>query len=243
MKILQNGPHRFNIDGVKDSGKTDKKGAVKTGIAGYQCKCLGWILEKVFHKAVGVKTENGTVYLNRKSFEQWVTRMDPEKARSDKDLEKLSRKNTKAERAIERIIRKQPVIVSKTELPVGDVAVKKFFGHLNDKKLFEDEWDQVKELFSTVEQLRCSGKVEFRIFLPNKDIGNKSKVVNVWVDFSENKPVVNIAPKLAEVVNNQDTPSKIRKKELQSFAKRMKLFVPRIQSRIADAAIVDIDNP
>ena len=48
---------------------------------------VGWILEKIFHKTVAIKGEDGNYYLNCKSVENWLKRVDPEQYR-DKNLEK-----------------------------------------------------------------------------------------------------------------------------------------------------------
>lgn len=82
MKISLNKLNRYEVQGIKDPG------TAKTGIAGYKCKFIGF-LAKLFCKAVSVKTEAGTVYLNRKSFIHWYKRLDLNQ--DEKKLEKASR--------------------------------------------------------------------------------------------------------------------------------------------------------
>lgn len=91
MKISQNSLKRYDIDGIKDPGKNEKKGKKKihiTGIAGYK-GFIGCLL-KLFGKAVSVKTKEGTIYLNCKSIAHWYKRVNSSSNLSEKELSKLS---------------------------------------------------------------------------------------------------------------------------------------------------------
>lgn len=79
MQIKKNDFNRFNIDEIKDPG-LDVKGKTVQGITGFHGgigALFGVLLEKIFHKTVGIKTDDGTYYLNRKSLTNYIKRVDP----------------------------------------------------------------------------------------------------------------------------------------------------------------------
>lgn len=74
-------PHRFNIKHIEDPG-FKKNGKLINGIYGYHGlleNIIGFILEKIFHKTVAVKTVDGsgTYYLNCISLVKWLKRVKP----------------------------------------------------------------------------------------------------------------------------------------------------------------------
>lgn len=111
INVSRNSLNRFEVAGILDPGK---KG--KAGIAGYRCKCkfFGWILEKVFRKFVAVQTKEGLVYLNCKSFTNWLDRVQPGRKLSKKELEKSSHDSKFIEKAI--------ADMSQVRVPVVPVA-------------------------------------------------------------------------------------------------------------------------
>lgn len=112
MKILPNSSNRFDVIGIDDP---DKK-----GIAGYKgiCKIWGWILEKIFRKAVSIKTDGGKVYLNCKSFVHWLKRVDPNHSLSKEKLFKFSHRSKFVKRAISKLAARilQPTVC---KVPIG----------------------------------------------------------------------------------------------------------------------------
>lgn len=108
MKILASGSKRFDIVGISDPGKGNKR-----GIAACKCKAWGWILEKIFRVAICVKTEQGKVYLNSKSLGNWLNRVKPNHY-SCKRLQKITHNSHLAQKTIHKILRPHSV-----KLPIG----------------------------------------------------------------------------------------------------------------------------
>ena len=105
MKILINSSNRLDIDNIPDPGVV-KRGKTISGVNGYKGvlgKIMGWLLEKVFHKAVRVEGENGVFYFNCKSLVKWINRVNSEK-NSPADLNKLSHQSTAVQQLIEKIL-------------------------------------------------------------------------------------------------------------------------------------------
>lgn len=105
MKILVNSSNRLDINNIPDPGFV-KSGKTISGVNGYKGslgKIIGWLLEKVFHKAVRVQAENGVFYFNCRSLVKWINRVDSEK-NSPANLDKLSHQSTAVQQVIEKIL-------------------------------------------------------------------------------------------------------------------------------------------
>jgi len=105
MKILINSSNRLDINNIPDPGFV-KNGKTISGVNGYKGslgKIIGWLLEKVFHKAVRVEAENAVFYSNCRSLVKWINRVNPEKI-SPTNLEKLSHQSESVQQAIEKIL-------------------------------------------------------------------------------------------------------------------------------------------
>lgn len=79
MIISKNTSNRFDIKNVEDPGFVLKNGKKITGINGYHGKLaniIGWILENIFHKTVGIKINEKTFYFSCKSVVRWLKRVE-----------------------------------------------------------------------------------------------------------------------------------------------------------------------
>lgn len=79
MNVSKNSFNRFDIKNVEDPGFVLKTGKKVTGISGFHGKLaniIGWIMEKIFHKTVGVKINEATFYFNCKSVVNWLNRVE-----------------------------------------------------------------------------------------------------------------------------------------------------------------------
>lgn len=72
--------NRFHIVGIEEQGFPKDKKEKITGIDGYHGffqNIYAFILEKIFHKTVHVKTAKGTYYFRCDSFKDWLKRVNP----------------------------------------------------------------------------------------------------------------------------------------------------------------------
>lgn len=233
---------RFDIQGLQDPGKAEKNGIVKKGISGYSSKFLGWILAKIFHKAVRV----GDVYLNCSSLAQYLGRV---KAPYSKEkLEKISHSAKHVEKVIERLLKPKqvtptlpqvvveteeeieevqelPIIAQKNEAPAF-AMVKTFLDGFNDDRLLGDKFEEMQKIFQDFQQFIIDREIKV-IFINTRPLkAPKEKKYETpvnyfaWVTPDEEKPLLKLDFNTVEIYN--ETPNaKLKRLKILKCAQQM----------------------
>lgn len=77
MQISKNNHHRYEFGQIKDPGFT-KNGKFISGVKGYEGAIgllIGWVLDKIFHKAFRIESSDGPLYINCNSMRKWTQRI------------------------------------------------------------------------------------------------------------------------------------------------------------------------
>lgn len=159
MEISKNSfsNNRFDITGISEPvGR-------KMGIAGYHggfWAIIGWIVARIFHKAVPIKTTEGIYYLNCNSLKNWLQRVAPgfAPAGNDKEFSKKMHDPDAVARMIELLIRPlnpPPTIIVDPE-PVKDLSPDALWNHIENRtRKLKIDYQEFKEGEHRFPNVKC----------------------------------------------------------------------------------------